>query len=224
MGRTVYHASKFLLWTFYRAGYALQVRGQAHVPAHGPFILASNHSSFLDPPVVGVSCPRPVAFMARETLFRHWALGAWLRGVQAIPLRRDAADLGAIRAAVERLRHGEGVAIFPEGTRQLSGQLGTAKRGVGLLAEVSRAPVVPVLVQGTFEALPPDARGLRPSKIRVAFGPAISYTTDSAPTTSLQEPARAASGAVGSASRAQQERVAQAVTESWRRLQAGLDC
>ena len=174
-----YDCSKLILWAFFRLRLGLEVVGQEHVPQHGGFIVASNHVSFLDPPVVGVACPRPVGFMARTTLFSHLFLGAFLRGVHAIPLRRGEADLGAIREAIVRLRRGEGVAIFPEGTRQLSGELGAARRGVGLLAAHARVPVIPALVTGTFDALPPEAKHLATSKIRVAFGPPISYTTTS---------------------------------------------
>jgi 1-acyl-sn-glycerol-3-phosphate acyltransferase len=132
--------------------------------------------SFLDPPVLGAACPRRLVFIARSNLFEAALLGAFLRGIHAIPLRRSEVDIIAVREALARLRRGEAVAIFPEGGRQASGALGEAKRGVGLLAMKARAPIVPVLVKGTYEALPPGARRVLRAKIRVAFGPAIPYT------------------------------------------------
>ena len=197
-----YDCSKLILWLLFRIRLGLKVTGQEHVPRQGGFIVASNHVSFLDPPVVGVACPRPIGFMARETLFAHPLLGVFLHGVHCIPLRRGEADVGAIREAIVRLRRGEGVAIFPEGTRQLSGHLGRARRGVGLLAAHARVPVVPALVTGTFEALPPEAKKLGKAKIRVAFGPSISYTTNSVSASDHQQ-------------------FADQVTEAWRQLAEG---
>ena len=211
-----YDFSKLVCWLVFRVGFGLEVRGQAHVPRQGPFILASNHVSFLDPPLVGVACLRPVSFMARADLYQHRVLGAWLRSVRAISVERGEADQGAIRAALSRLRQGEGVAIFPEGVRQRSGHLGAARRGVGLLAEMAKAPVIPVFVKGTFEALPPDAHSLHRAKIRVAFGPAISYTNPSFPSTSTS------GGAGERSSRVRHERIAEAVTHAWRRLEESL--
>ena len=203
-----YHVVKGILWIFFRLGFGLEVHGQAHVPKTGPFILASNHISFLDPPLLGAACPRRLSFMARSTLFRQPVLGAFMRAVYVIPLERGEADLGAVREALRRLQLGEAVAIFPEGGRQLSGTLGIAKRGVGLLALAAQVPIVPVLVQGTNEALPPDATRLHQAKIRVAFAPPISYTSGSLEL------------AAGKTARARHEQLAQDVTQAWRQLTA----
>jgi 1-acyl-sn-glycerol-3-phosphate acyltransferase len=206
--------SKFILWGIFRLKYGLEVRGQHYVPARGPFILASNHISFLDPPVLGVSCPRRLRFLARADLFARPVLGSYLRSVGVMPLKRGEADLGAVRAALVRLEQGEGVAMFPEGHRQQSGRLSAAKRGVGLLAVAARAPIVPVLVRGTYEALPPNVSSLQPSKIRVAFGPPIPYTNSLEPAASSDAPPteKQARG------RARHELLAEAVTQSWQRL------
>ena len=196
-----YDLVKFVLQLFFRLGFGLEVSGREHVPKRGAFIVAANHVSFLDPPLVGAVCPRRLRFLARTDLYRRPLLGAFLRGVHAIPLQRDAADLAAMRAALACLRRGEAVTIFPEGGRQCSGELGVAKRGVGLLADTARAPIVPALVEGTFQALPPGARRLRRAKIRVAFGEPIPYTKWSS-----------------SSSRAHHEELADAVTRRWRGL------
>lgn len=172
--------------------------------------MACNHVSFLDPPLLGAACPRRINFMARASLFKQPILGWYLRRVEAISLLREQADLPAIRESITRLRRGEVVAIFPEGGRQLTGQLGTAKRGVGVLAISAQVPVVPVYVHGTFAAWPPNARWPKPTKIRVAFGPMISYTTGSAQR--IQ----------GRASRLSQAQLADAVTHQWRRLEEQL--
>ncbi|MBI4597586.1 MAG: 1-acyl-sn-glycerol-3-phosphate acyltransferase [Candidatus Omnitrophica bacterium] len=203
-----YQLSRLLLWLVFRGAYGLSVRGQRHVPRRGPCILAGNHVSYLDPPLLGVACPRPIDFMARSSLFAKPLLGAYLRSIGAVPLRRGEADLGALRAAIVKLRRGGVVAIFPEGTRQLSGRLGQAKRGVGLLAMAAKAPIVPAVVQGTFEAMGPTGPlRLRRSKISVAFGPPIPYTLGST---------------VSGASRNAHQQLAEAVTTAWRQLAAQL--
>lgn len=214
-----YAFSKFILWLLFRFRYGLEVRGQEHVPARGPFIVASNHISFLDPPLLGVACPRRLRFLARADLFRKPLLGLYLRSVGVIPLKRGETDLAAMRSALVRLDRGEGIMIFPEGNRQLTGRLGVAKRGVGLLAVAAQAPIIPVLVQGTFDALPPDATRLQRANIRVAFGPPIAYTNPSVPAGhSDDEPPTEGRGSA----RARHEQLAEAVTQSWRRLEEQL--
>lgn len=197
-----YDLTKAVLWLAFRLGFGLEVVGREHVPRTGAFILASNHVSYLDPPLVGAACPRRLRFMARAELFTHTLLGAFLRAVHAIPVKRGEADVTAVRTALTCLRHGEAVTIFPEGGRQFSGKLGVAKRGVGLLADTAQVPVIPTLVQGTFRALPPHARRLARAKIRVAFGEPIPYTGNSS-----------------SSTRAHQEQLADAVTRKWQDLE-----
>jgi len=236
----IYGFSKFLCWLFLRLGFGLQVEGQARVPRAGGCVIASNHVSFLDPIVVGVACPRRLTFMARSSLFTRPFLGWWLRGVGAIPVTRDEADLPAVRAALQALRGGQPMALFPEGTRQPDGRLGAARRGIGLLACGAAVPVVPLYLHGTHAALPRGARWFRRAKIRVAFGAPIPYTTPSAPTenapaaasgvsTSQQStppggaegsPGHLAASHGGAPSRAEHERVAQAVTAAWHELAA----
>lgn len=198
-----YAVSKFVLWLFFRLGFDLEVTGAEHVPRTGGFVLASNHVSYLDPPLLGAACPRRLRFMARASLFHHWLLGTFMHSVGVMPLQRGQSDLSGLRLAVGMLRCGEAVAIFPEGGRQFSGKLGTAKGGVGLLAVTAQVPVIPVFVNGTFEVLPPGSRRLKQAKIRVAFGPQIPYTTTPVPTL---------------ASRERHDQLAAQVTQSWHRL------
>lgn len=216
--RCCYAISKLSLWLVLRLWCGLQVRGQHHVPARGAFILAGNHVSYLDPPTLGAACPRRLRFLGRNTLFRHPLLGGYLRAIGVIPLARGEHDPRALRQALQRLRQGEPVAIFPEGHRQLSGALGAARRGVGLLAMAAKAPIVPVLLQGTRDALPPGSGWLRRAKIRVAFGPPIPYTEPSFGAPAATEPASDGASAVRSARDAHQA-LADEVTRQWHRLQ-----
>jgi 1-acyl-sn-glycerol-3-phosphate acyltransferase len=170
----VYQTLKLLARIILCLGFRIQIHGRQHIPRRGGFLLASNHLSYMDPVVLAVACPRYLVFVARADLFETPWLGALLRFLRAIPVHPTKPDLG-LREAVRLLRHGQPIAIFPEGGRQFSGAIGTAKPGVGLLAASATVPIVPVLLQGTFEALPPTARMVRPTKIRVVFGAQIGY-------------------------------------------------
>jgi 1-acyl-sn-glycerol-3-phosphate acyltransferase len=208
-----YLVSKTILWLFFRLGYGLEVFGAERVPKRGGVVVACNHLSYLDPPLLGTVCPRRLHFMARADLFQHWLLGTYLRAVGVLPLQRGEGDVAALRGAVDRLHRGEAIAIFPEGGRQFSGVVGAARRGVGLLAATAHVPIVPALVQGTFQALTPGTSRLRRSKIRVAFGAPIPYTTNSVLDVGPQTRA---------ASRLHHEALAAAVTRQWHDLSAQL--
>jgi 1-acyl-sn-glycerol-3-phosphate acyltransferase len=160
-----------LAWILFR----LRVRGQAHVPRRGAVLLVANHLSVLDPPVVGVAAPRPLDFMAKEELFRVPVLGALIRRLNAHPVRRDGSDSRALKAALALLAEGRALLVFPEGTRGEEGRLNPARPGAGMLALLSGAPVVPVHVSGTSRALPRGRAWPRRTRVRVAFGPALSF-------------------------------------------------
>ena len=147
MYRTAGPFGRWLMMTFWR----LQVSGLEHVPERGAFIIASNHISFIDPPLVGwAALPvRSLRYLAKRELFRIPLLGWFMRNVGVIPLDRGRADVGAVRTALEVLGRGRGLLVFPEGTRSKDGQPGRPRGGVGFLAGKSGAPVVPARVVNT---------------------------------------------------------------------------
>ena len=112
-------------------------------------LLVSNHVSVLDPPLVGGAAPRQLYFMAKEELFRIPLLGRLIRALNARPVRRDGSDTRALKAALRPLEEGHALLVFPEGTRGEEGRRARGKAGVGMLAVLSGAPVVPVYVSGT---------------------------------------------------------------------------
>ena len=132
--------------------------------------MACNHVSYLDPIVFGCSCARPLSFMARDTLFRGKFFGWLLMRVRAFPLKRNAADIGAMKEALSRLRRGQGLLLFPEGTRTVGGRLGRGLAGVGFLARKSGVPVIPAFVRGTDEVLPKGSKRLKSAPVTVWFG------------------------------------------------------
>jgi 1-acyl-sn-glycerol-3-phosphate acyltransferase len=159
-----------------RLFFRLEVVGPGLVPATGPVLLVSNHVSVLDPPFVGGAAPRPLYFMAKEELFRIPLFGRLIRALNARPVRRDGSDTRALKAALAQLEEGHALLVFPEGTRGEEGQpLREGKAGVGMLAVLSGAPVVPVYVSGTGAALPRGRSLPRPSRVRVTFGPPLTF-------------------------------------------------
>ncbi len=148
--------------------------GDAHVPTEGGCILTPNHASFLDPPMVGCGLRhRVVHFMARDTLFKFPIMGWWYRKIGTIAIDRTKGDLAALRSAIASLKSGKVVCLFPEGTRTLDGALQAPKGGVGFLIAKARVPVVPVYVDGTYEAWPKGAKWIKPKRVRVYFGEPI---------------------------------------------------
>jgi 1-acyl-sn-glycerol-3-phosphate acyltransferase len=140
--------------------------GTQYVPRSGPAIVACNHVSYLDPPGMGCFCPRRIAFMAKKELFSIPVLGPLISAVGAYPVDRKGSARAAIKRSLEVLQAGGVVGIFPEGTRNVSGEV-TPQTGVALLASLARAPVVPACIVGSEAAL-------RLGEIKVAFGPPLS--------------------------------------------------
>ncbi len=169
----LYSLGKFISFCIVRFFLGFKVRGQENIPKKGGFIIASNHCSFLDPPTIGAGCPRRLNYMAKDGLFKIPVIADILRNVSAFPVKREAADRTAIREALRRLERGEGLVLFPEGTRQPEGVLGQAEPGIGFLAAKSGAVVIPAYLKGTGSALPKGAKFLRKSKVTLVFGEQI---------------------------------------------------
>lgn len=158
-----------------KLGFRLRTYGRENLIEDGPAILASNHASYLDPPLVGVSCRKDVYFLARKSLFERPVIGPLLAQLNTVPVDRDRGDVGAIRAMVKLLKSGNRVLVFPEGTRSKDGNLQPARGGVGLLIAKSLAPVVPIRIFGSFAALPRSG-GIRFVPITVVIGKPLFFT------------------------------------------------
>ena len=161
-------------WTLFRMMYATYFRwrvfGAEHVPLSGGVILASNHASFLDPPLVGAGLRRDINYLARESLFRFPGIGALLRSWNAVPVDRDGGGAAGLREILNRLLAGGAIILFPEGTRTPDGRLRPARSGIGLTVIKSDVPVIPVRTFGTFEAFGRDHKFPRPVSIAVKYG------------------------------------------------------
>jgi 1-acyl-sn-glycerol-3-phosphate acyltransferase len=140
------------------------------LPSTGPLILASNHASHLDAPCVSVAVPyRDIHFMARSTLFKPRLFGWLIRNVNAHPIIRGQGPNQDWDSFVHVLTAGGVLLVFPEGTRSLDGELQRGKSGFGKLAYMSRVPVYPVYVRGSYQAWPKGGK-LRPRPVSVHFG------------------------------------------------------
>lgn len=165
----------FAGWLFFRAVYTFyfgwRVCNPERVPLKGPVILASNHASFLDPPLVGAGIKRGINYLARESLFRFPLLGWILHQWQVVPVDRDGGGAKGLKAILDRLLAGGAIILFPEGTRTRDGRLQPARSGIGLTVIKSTAPVVPVRVFGTFEAYNRTMKFPKPfKKVAVKYG------------------------------------------------------
>ena len=166
--------SYFIGWcgfrTLFRVYFRWRVFNPERVPATGSVILASNHASFLDPPLVGAGLKRGISYLARESLFRVPVLAAILRSWKVVPVDRDGGSGRGLKAILDRLEQGGVIILFPEGTRTLDGKLQPARAGIGLAVIKSTAPVVPVRVFGTFEAYGKKMKWPRPGRVTVKYG------------------------------------------------------
>ena len=165
--RPYYSAARFLAGVGLRALTGVQVKGRERVPRTGGVIIASNHISFWDPPLIGVVAPRELFFLAKEELFRTPVLGPFLRSVNSIPIRRGVADLSGMSRAMDRLREGSGLVMFPEGSRMQDGELHPARPGVGMIAVHADVPIVACFISGSDRKRQWFTRGAR---VRISFG------------------------------------------------------
>jgi len=166
----VYFISRNILKALFKIFFRLRIVGFENCPKNGPLIIAPNHTSFLDPLIAGFAVPRELNFMARNDLFRNRIFGNILKLVNAFPLKREGADVGAMRLAIDKLCMGKAVLIFPEGTRSKDGSLGTPRAGIGFLAASSGANILPCYIKGSRESLPKGAMFPRFKKITVYVG------------------------------------------------------
>jgi 1-acyl-sn-glycerol-3-phosphate acyltransferase len=171
----LYRAGHTLCTAVAELAFRLKIYGRENLIEQGPAILASNHASFLDPPLVGVACRKEVFYLARKTLFEKPVLGLLLPRINCIPVDRDRGDVGAVRTLLRLLKEGKRVVVFPEGTRSRDGNLQPARGGLGLIIAKSLAPVVPVRIFGSYAALPRSG-GIHFSQVTVVVGKPLIFT------------------------------------------------
>lgn len=147
-----------------------RVYGLRHVPRTGGVVLASNHQSFLDPIIVTLALPRECSYMARDSLFRNPLFRRFIESFNAFPVRRGTSDVAAMRASLERLRHDAVITAFSEGTRTEDGRVHPCRAGVIVLARKAGVPLVPVAIEGAFDAWPRHRKLPGRATILVEYG------------------------------------------------------
>ncbi|CAM4223352.1 lysophospholipid acyltransferase family protein [Paenibacillus tarimensis] len=160
----IYRICQFLLDVIYTLLFRIRAEGLEHVPAQGPVLLCSNHISNFDPPAVGLKVRRRVHFMAKAELFTFKPLGALLTAIGAFPVKRGGVSKESIKLALQLLKDGHVMGIFPEGTRSVPGMEGAAKKGAAMIALRSGASVIPVAINGSYKLF---------GKVVVRYGPPV---------------------------------------------------
>ena len=172
-----------MLYGFFRVVFRLifyilfraRVYGRENIPAEGAVILAANHASNIDPPLMASLIDRPVSYMAKIELFENPIFGAAIRRCHAFPVKRGESDRGAIKTAVTVLKEERVLGLFPEGTRSKTGELQKAEAGVALIAAMTGAPIVPVAILNTHRIF---ANGGLLPQLRIMYGQPISFQGD----------------------------------------------
>jgi len=175
MGAT-YSVCAAICRTIAKTCFFFRAYGNEHVPRTGGCIIACNHESYLDPPLVGTSTPRQIFYLARKTLLDWPILGPLFPKLNVIPVDQDRADMSALKTVIKRIRAGECTVIFPEGSRTLDGHFLPAMPGLGLVMAKTRCTVVPARIFGAHAAFP---RGGKPHlfrKITLAIEAPMTFT------------------------------------------------
>lgn len=187
MMRWIYWFHWLIAGSAFRTLFGMKVVGAEHLITEGPVLIASNHQSFLDPPLVGNLYNTEMVFLARKTLFVGYFKWLYPR-LNAIPVDQDRPDMSSLKTIIRKLKEGHRVLVFPEGARTLDGEIGEAAPGIGLIAVKSGAVIQPVRISGAREALPRGSGRIRFARITVSVGPPIRLT---------EEERKAASGKEG---------------------------
>ncbi|WP_078380159.1 lysophospholipid acyltransferase family protein [Sutcliffiella halmapala] len=147
----LYSFAKFIVSVVLKPVYRIKVIGKENIPKEGPVLLCSNHIDNLDPPVVGITSPRTVHFMAKEEIFKVPILKTILPRIHAFPVKRGMSDREALRNAIKILKEGNVLGLFPEGTRSKTGELQKGLAGAGFFALRTEAIIVPCAIIGPYK-------------------------------------------------------------------------
>lgn len=155
--------------------FRIRVRGREHAPANGAGLVLSSHQSHLDPVLIGLALDRRLNYLARDTLFGFAPFRWLIHSLDAIPLDREGLGLNGLRETLKRLKRGELVLIFPEGTRTTDGQVGSLKPGFSALAARADAWLLPVAIVGAYAAWPKRKKFPGRATIVIQIGPPLSH-------------------------------------------------
>lgn len=167
----LYKACRALCRIIFTVFYDYKAYGVRNIPLTGGVLMVANHESYLDPILVGLQVPRIMAFMAKSELFENKYFGWFITQLHAFPVRQGKGDVGAVRLTIEKLQEGEILNIFPEGSRSPDGKLQKVEKGAALVVRKAGVPVLPCVIEGSFECWPRRRKLPRTGRIRVIYGP-----------------------------------------------------
>jgi len=170
-----YRFIRFALLVFAKIYFRVSYRNRDFIPGEGGVLIAASHRSFLDPPLVGITCERTLHFMARSDLFTVPFIGKILPKINTFPVKRGQFDKACFMYTLKLLAAGECVVIFPEGTRSPDGYLHAPFPGIGLLVHKAKVPVIPCYVEGSYEAFPRQVKYPKPAKVNLIYGQPLSF-------------------------------------------------
>lgn len=175
----IYFVTVSLIVFVLRVLFRFEIHGKGNLPRQGAFILASNHSSYFDPPILAAGCfTLRLNFLAKEELFRHRFFGWYIRCLGAFPIKRVGPDISAVKESIKRLRRDQALVIFPEGERSKDGVLRQGLPGIAMLATREKIPVVPAFIKGANSVLSAGSKSIRFHKICVGFGKPLHFNAD----------------------------------------------
>jgi 1-acyl-sn-glycerol-3-phosphate acyltransferase len=172
--RAWYAFMRMLAIGFSLVYFRIRCHGRQNIPKSGGVLILSNHQSHLDPPLVGMVIPRRVNYVARDTLFKNKLFAALIHSLDAIPIDREGLGISGLKETMRRLKRGEMVLLFPEGTRSSDGEIHSLKPGFSALVQRTGVPILPVGLEGAFDCWPRGAKGPRPRPIHLVIGEPIS--------------------------------------------------
>lgn len=172
----IYFIGWSLFLILFKVYLGFNIVGRKNAPEKGAFIFAANHSSYLDPILLGTSVNRSLNYMARENLFKKQCFGWIMHKLHAFPVKRNDSDYRAIKDSLRILKEGRPLVIFPEGTRSKNNELRPAKPGIGFIVAKADVPVVPAYIEGSFKALPRGVKTLKRRPVAVYIGKPIYFT------------------------------------------------
>jgi len=164
-----------LILKFY---FRVRIEEKENIPQQGAYIVVANHTSFLDPFLIGTIVPRIIHYLTYAYFYYHPVCHWYCKRVHNIPLKKDGKDISALKQALRVLKDGELLGIFPEGMRSETGQLGKGEPGVALIALKAKVPILPVGIRGAYESFPRGSKFPRPRQLTVRFGKPFTVADD----------------------------------------------
>lgn len=158
--------AKAIAWLLFRP----KVVGTENIPKSGGVLIVSNHPTYLDPVLLAICAPRPFSFVAKRPLFYMPIVRTFLWLTDCIPVEQDAPDRRALRLSIKKLRDGDILVIFPEGTRSEHGKLRSFQLGPAMIAVEAQVPIIPCGLAGFYKAWPMEAPIPKPANVAIVFG------------------------------------------------------